>query len=90
MDVLRSFQMLVIFYSTVILLVTVNSVPDDSIASTQVCYSWWVLSSLTMIDRVHWIDKEKLVKYILDCQVTCESNEPLPVLENCMISYLCS
>ncbi|THG10386.1 hypothetical protein TEA_000224 [Camellia sinensis var. sinensis] len=34
----------------------------------QVCYSWWVLSSLIIIDRVHWIDKEKLVKYILDCQ----------------------
>ncbi|RXH96591.1 hypothetical protein DVH24_009095 [Malus domestica] len=33
-----------------------------------VCYSWWVLSSLVMIDRVHWIDKEKLVKFILDCQ----------------------
>ncbi|KAL0009815.1 hypothetical protein SO802_004923 [Lithocarpus litseifolius] len=35
-----------------------------------VCYSWWVLSSLIMIDRVHWITKEKLVKYILDCQDT--------------------
>nr|XP_027122959.1 geranylgeranyl transferase type-2 subunit beta 1-like isoform X2 [Coffea arabica]XP_027122960.1 geranylgeranyl transferase type-2 subunit beta 1-like isoform X2 [Coffea arabica] len=33
-----------------------------------VCYSWWVLSSLIMIDRVHWIDKEKLIKFILDCQ----------------------
>ncbi|MFS7915158.1 putative protein geranylgeranyltransferase type II [Helianthus anomalus] len=33
-----------------------------------VCYSWWVLSSLIIIDRVHWIDKEKLVKFILDCQ----------------------
>ncbi|KAG8655694.1 hypothetical protein MANES_04G060700v8 [Manihot esculenta] len=27
-----------------------------------VCYSWWVLSSLIMIDRVHWINKEKLDK----------------------------
>ncbi|KAJ0094623.1 hypothetical protein Patl1_15945 [Pistacia atlantica] len=35
-----------------------------------VCYSWWVLSSLIMIDRVHWINKEKLLKYILDCQDT--------------------
>ncbi|XP_040998394.1 geranylgeranyl transferase type-2 subunit beta 1-like [Juglans microcarpa x Juglans regia] len=35
-----------------------------------VCYSWWVLSSLIMIDRVHWISKEKLVKFILDCQDT--------------------
>ncbi|KAJ8440886.1 hypothetical protein Cgig2_022742 [Carnegiea gigantea] len=33
-----------------------------------VCYSWWVLSSLIMIDRVHWIDREKLIKFILDCQ----------------------
>ncbi|PVH37179.1 hypothetical protein PAHAL_6G262600 [Panicum hallii] len=33
-----------------------------------VCYSWWVLSSLIMIDRVHWIDKEKLTKFILNCQ----------------------
>ncbi|KAK6944403.1 PFTB repeat [Dillenia turbinata] len=33
-----------------------------------VCYSWWVLSSLIMIDRVHWIDKKKLIKFILDCQ----------------------
>ncbi|KAF7834523.1 geranylgeranyl transferase type-2 subunit beta 1-like [Senna tora] len=35
-----------------------------------VCYSWWVLSSLIMIDRVHWIDKDKLIKFILDCQDT--------------------
>ncbi|KAI9091231.1 hypothetical protein K1719_028295 [Acacia pycnantha] len=33
-----------------------------------VCYSWWVLSSLIMIDRVHWINKEKLTKFILNCQ----------------------
>lgn len=35
-----------------------------------VCYSWWVLSSLAMINKVHWIDKEKLTKFILRCQVT--------------------
>ncbi|KAF7807115.1 geranylgeranyl transferase type-2 subunit beta 1-like [Senna tora] len=35
-----------------------------------VCYSWWVLSSLIMIDRVHWINKDKLIKFILDCQDT--------------------
>ncbi|RZC50587.1 hypothetical protein C5167_019018 [Papaver somniferum] len=33
-----------------------------------VCYSWWVLSSLIIIDRVHWIDKDKLARFILDCQ----------------------
>jgi geranylgeranyl transferase type-2 subunit beta len=36
-----------------------------------VCYSWWVLSSLAMIDRLHWIDKEKLIQFILRCQVSC-------------------
>ncbi|KAK5100768.1 Rab geranylgeranyltransferase [Exophiala xenobiotica] len=35
-----------------------------------VCYSWWVLSSLAMIDKVHWIDKTKLTNFILRCQVT--------------------
>ena len=34
-----------------------------------VCYSWWVLSSLAMIDRLHWIDGEKLKRFILGCQV---------------------
>ncbi|MCO5615079.1 hypothetical protein L7F22_069367 [Adiantum nelumboides] len=33
-----------------------------------VCYSWWVLSSLVMIDRAHWINKDKLKQFILDCQ----------------------
>ncbi|PIA42544.1 hypothetical protein AQUCO_02000177v1 [Aquilegia coerulea] len=33
-----------------------------------VCYSWWVLSSLILIDRVHWIDKAKLARFILGCQ----------------------
>ncbi|KAH0904838.1 hypothetical protein HID58_044341, partial [Brassica napus] len=34
-----------------------------------VCHSWWVLSSFIMTNRVHWIDKSKLVKFILDCQI---------------------
>ncbi|KAF2725417.1 geranylgeranyl transferase type 2 subunit beta [Polychaeton citri CBS 116435] len=33
-----------------------------------VCYSWWVLSSLALIDRLHWIDRSKLVTFILQCQ----------------------
>ncbi|KAK4691644.1 geranylgeranyl transferase type-2 subunit beta, partial [Lecanoromycetidae sp. Uapishka_2] len=33
-----------------------------------VCYSWWVMSSLAMIDRLHWIDGEKLAAFILKCQ----------------------
>jgi geranylgeranyl transferase type-2 subunit beta len=34
-----------------------------------VCYSWWVASSLEMIGRLHWIDGERLTKFILECQV---------------------
>ena len=33
-----------------------------------VCYSWWVGSSLAMIDRLHWLDQEKLTTFILQCQ----------------------
>ena len=29
-----------------------------------VCYSWWVLSSLVMIDRARWIDKDKLRSFL--------------------------
>ncbi len=34
-----------------------------------VCYSWWVASSLAMIDRLHWINGDKLTTFILKCQV---------------------
>jgi geranylgeranyl transferase type-2 subunit beta len=33
-----------------------------------VCYSWWVLASLSMIGRIHWIDKRKLTQFILASQ----------------------
>jgi len=33
-----------------------------------VCYSWWVLASLAMLGRLHWIDKQKMVSFILACQ----------------------
>ncbi|XP_035721467.1 geranylgeranyl transferase type-2 subunit beta-like isoform X2 [Vespa mandarinia] len=33
-----------------------------------VCYSWWVLSTLTILNRLHWIDKKRLVDYVLTCQ----------------------
>ncbi|EPE28140.1 Terpenoid cyclase/Protein prenyltransferase [Glarea lozoyensis ATCC 20868] len=33
-----------------------------------VCYSWWVASSLTMIGKLHWIDGSKLTQFILKCQ----------------------
>ena len=33
-----------------------------------VCYSWWVLASLSILGRLHWIDKEKMISYILASQ----------------------
>lgn len=33
-----------------------------------VCYSWWVMASLAMLGRLHWISKTRLEKYILACQ----------------------
>lgn len=33
-----------------------------------VCYSWWVLSSLSIIKRLHWIDAHKLRTFILSAQ----------------------
>ncbi|KAJ6145536.1 DNA mismatch repair protein msh3 [Penicillium chermesinum] len=32
------------------------------------CYAWWVGSSLAMIDRLHWIDGQKLAGFVLQCQ----------------------
>ena len=33
-----------------------------------VCYSWWVLSSLAILDKIHWIDGTALRAFILKCQ----------------------
>lgn len=33
-----------------------------------VCYSWWVLSSLAALDRLSWIDRDKLIDFIVKCQ----------------------
>uniref|UniRef100_A0A7S3LW72 Geranylgeranyl transferase type-2 subunit beta n=1 Tax=Palpitomonas bilix TaxID=652834 RepID=A0A7S3LW72_9EUKA len=33
-----------------------------------VCYSWWVLSSLSIIERLHWIDGKALQSFILAAQ----------------------
>lgn len=33
-----------------------------------VCYSWWILSALSILDRVHWIDSTRLAGFILACQ----------------------
>ena len=33
-----------------------------------VCYSWWVLSSLCIMGKMHWIDQKALARFILGCQ----------------------
>lgn len=33
-----------------------------------VCYSWWVLSALAMLGRLHWIDGNALAAFILSAQ----------------------
>lgn len=33
-----------------------------------VCYTWWCLSCLHILERLHWIDQTALKRYILYCQ----------------------
>jgi len=35
---------------------------------SDVCYSWWILSSLSILGRVSWIDGDNLSEFILQCQ----------------------
>jgi len=47
-----------------------------------VCYSWWVASSLAMIGRLHWIDGQKLTRFILKCQVSVYGTRAEEILMN--------
>ena len=38
----------------------------------QVCYTWWCLSALCILGRLHWLDREALQSFILACQDTEE------------------
>jgi geranylgeranyl transferase type-2 subunit beta len=42
-----------------------NGRPDKK---EDVCYSWWVLSSLAMLSKMDWIDARKLTGFIRECQ----------------------
>lgn len=42
-----------------------------------VCYSWWCLTALSILDRLHWIDRDALSSFILQCQV-CSSSCLVP------------
>lgn len=44
-------------------------VKKSSLMIFQVCYSFWVLSSLSILDKIPWIDAEKLTAFILSAQV---------------------
>lgn len=33
-----------------------------------VCYSWWVLTGLTALERIDWINPRQLTSFILSCQ----------------------
>jgi len=33
-----------------------------------VCYSWWIISSLSILGKVHWINTNKLAEFILKAQ----------------------
>ena len=36
--------------------------------TTQVCYSFWVLSALSILNKMTWIDADKLIAFILSAQ----------------------
>lgn len=50
---------------------------------TQVCYTWWCLSALSILGRLHWIDQAALQSFILDCQVS--SNASCCALDTCVL-----
>jgi len=33
-----------------------------------VCYSWWILSSLSVLGKAHWVDQEALRQFVLKSQ----------------------
>lgn len=52
-----------------------------------VCYSWWVFSSLNILGRDHWIDKEQLKTFILASQVKINILKNLNVIIYSIINY---
>lgn len=42
-------------------------------ADKQVCYSWWDLSALSILGKLHWINRDKLITFILDAQVRIDT-----------------
>lgn len=46
-----------------------------------VCYSWWVLTALSMLDKLHWIDAAKLRAFILSAQVRLDHRRDTKALD---------
>lgn len=51
-----------------------------------VCYSWWVFSTLNILGRDHWIDKEELKAFILASQVKM-NNTPIIILKKIVFKF---
>lgn len=43
-----------------------------------VCYSWWNLAALSIIGKLHWINRDKLFKFILSAQDFDLAEDGLP------------
>ena len=43
--------------------------PSNFLTIAQVCYSFWVLSALSILNKVPWIDCDNLTAFILSAQV---------------------
>jgi len=39
-----------------------------------VCYSWWNLAALSIVERMHWINRNQLIEFILSAQVSFPSD----------------
>eukprot|EP00983_Pelagomonas_calceolata_P068333 1149880-Pelagomonas_calceolata.AAC.1 len=55
-----------------------------------VCYSWWCMSCLSILGRLHWIDQKALTDFILGCQwnsaVALRLLKSSLAMENCWVN----
>ena len=60
--VLRAKHGRVVPFMCVFVVVIITGRPEKL---PDVCYSWWVLASLKIIGKLHWIDKVKFLRLML-------------------------
>lgn len=56
-------------------------------ADVQVCYSWWDLAALSILGRLHWINKDSLISFILGAQVRLAQYLSLHLLPSSFSSF---